>query len=439
LAAKGTLKYISASMIHTLKFKPRLLHLSLTAVFLMTLFFLLAGITGAVSGQETAVSSHLILPGDTWPALAYRYQSDLQTLNPHMNRQRQPAIGAAITIPQDAVEQMGTLVRTNDGGLLATAARHNLSPWTIALQNELPHPYRPLFNQPLFLPGDAPPRDLPAGFQTLELSQTVAHPGQAVGWRAELSKPVSVTAVLDDSPFVVVGDGRYRVGLIGTGAFYGSGEPELGIQPAGQPFWTQPWRFADPNTWDYQELTYTGTAAEIDQAAIDAERARLRQIWNVVTPQPLFDAPFTRPITGYLGVSSSYGARRSINGGPYNRYHEGVDFSAYGGTPVTAPAGGTVVLAEPLYVRGGAVIIDHGLGVYTGYYHMSEVLAEAGTAVAPGDILGKVGTTGLSTGNHLHWDLLIGNTWVDAAAWVEQEMACWVLAGLGRDCAPPGF
>ncbi len=177
------------------------------------------------------------------------------------------------------------------------------------------------------------------------------------------------------------------------------------------------------------------TAAEIDQAAIDEERARLREIWSQVSPEPLWQDSFREPIADYLEISSTFGARRSTNGGPYNRYHEGVDFSAYGGTPVLAPAGGVVVVAEPLYVRGGAVIIDHGLGVYSGYYHLSEIFVEAGTAVSPGDPLGAVGTTGLSTGNHLHWDLLIGTTWVDAAAWLEQDMACWILDGWGKPCS----
>lgn len=386
-----------------------------------------------VSAQ--AAATHVVLPGDTWEALALRYGTDVQALNPHMNQQRQPTIGTEIVVP-DGGEQLGSLVRSGDGGLLATAVLHQTSPWTIALQNGLSHPYQPTFYQPLFLPGgEEPPRDLPVGFESLELSQVVAHPGQALGFRVETMMPVSTTAVLADLPFVVTENGRYQVGLVGTGAFYGSGEPELVIQVDGAPLWTQPWRFADPNTWDYQEITYTGEAAEIDQAAIDEERARLREIWSQVSPEPLWQDAFQEPIADYLEISSTFGARRSTNGSPYNRYHEGVDFSAYGGTPVLAPAGGVVVVAEPLYVRGGAVIIDHGLGVYSGYYHLSEVLVEAGTAVSPGDPIGEVGTTGLSTGNHLHWDLLIGTTWVDAAAWVEQDMACWILAGWGQPCA----
>ncbi len=395
--------------------------------------------TTLVGAQTTAVSTHIVYPGDTWQALAVRYDTDVQALNPHINQQRQPTIGTEIVVPVVASEQVGRLVRTGEGGLLQTAVYHQLSPWEIALQNELSHPYQPSFHQPLFLPGgDDPPRDLPVGFESMELSQLVAHPGQAVGYRAQVGQPLAVTAVLDDLPFVVTENGRYQIGLVGTGAFFGGGEPELTILVEGQPMWSQPWRFHDPNTWDYQAITYTGEAAEIDQAAIDAERAHLREIWSQVSPEPLWHEPFMEPVQNYLEVSSTYGARRSVNGGPYNRYHEGVDFSAYGGTSVLAPAGGVVVVAEPLYVRGGAVILDHGLGIYSGYYHLSDIFVEVGTAVSAGDAVGAVGTTGLSTGNHLHWDFLIGTTWVDAAAWLDQNMGCWVLAGWGEPCSNSG-
>jgi len=397
------------------------------------------GPQAAAQGQATAVSpTHLVMPGDTWTALAYRYGQDVQAVNPHPNRQRQPTIGREIALPANSTEQMGALVRSDEGGLLATAVRQNRSPWTIALQNGLASPYRPLLYQPLFLPGGAtPPQDLPAGFNRLELSQPVGEPGVALGWRTEVAETAVISATLDDAPFVLVSNGRYRVGLIGVGAFYGSGEPDLNIQvDDDQPLWSQPWRFADRPDWVYQELTYTGTAAEITQADIDAERARLQEIWAQVTPQPYWSAPFALPIRDYLSITSTYGDRRSVNGGPYNRYHEGVDFSAYGGTTVFAPAAGQVVVAEVLRVRGGAVILDHGAGIHSGYYHLSDILVEPGQMVAPGEAIGAVGTTGLSTGNHLHWDFLIGRTWIDAQSWLAQDMACWIRTGLGETCLP---
>lgn len=410
------------------------------------IFFLLIGVWAfsqritAVSAQQT---SHLVQPGDTWAALAARYNLDVVTVqaaNPHMNQQRQPTIGTAVFIPTVASERAGRVVRPF-GSLLETAVLSGVPYWQLAQQNQVENPFRPLLLQPLFVPGgDTPPRELPMGFETLELSQVPAHPGQAIGWRAVASAPLAATAQLNEIRGTVAGNGRFLVGLLATGAFYmGTDgynigkEPELLITPENSPAWAQPWLFSN-NQWEYQELTLTGAAAEIDQESIQQERERLFAIWSQVTPTPSWASPYQLPITNYLSITSTYGARRSYNGGPYRTYHEGLDFAAYGGTPVFAPAAGTAVVAEFLYVRGGAVILDHGLGVYTGYYHMSSIAIEPGQAVQPGDLLGEVGTTGLSTGNHLHWDLLVVATWVDPAAWMEQNMACWVLAGWGTPC-----
>ncbi|MEW5986243.1 MAG: peptidoglycan DD-metalloendopeptidase family protein [Chloroflexota bacterium] len=401
------------------------------------------------AAQSPAPYQHVVLPGDTWAALAWRFDltpAALQAANPHFNRQRQPTIGAAVLIPAtESVERSGVLIRVNEGGLLQTAARYHHSPWSLSLANGFAHPFYPLLYRPLFLPGGAtPPIDLPAGFHSLELSAVPSHPGEALAIRAQVNAAVSSTIQLAGRPFNIFTDsaessipssphpGRL-VALGGTGAFFPPGDHELTVQTAGQPLWSQPWRMVD-REWGYEQLTLTGAAAAIDQASIIQERARLFQIWNQASPLPLWDTPFQRPIIDYLEQSGFYGSRRSYNGGPYSTYHEGVDFSAWAGTPVYAPAGGTVVLAETLYVRGGAVIIDHGLGVYTGLYHLSRVLAQPGQVVRPGDPVGEVGTTGLSTGNHLHWDLLVAGTWVDAAVWLEQDIGCWVLAGLGRPC-----
>jgi murein DD-endopeptidase MepM/ murein hydrolase activator NlpD len=371
-------------------------------------------------------------------ALAYRYDTSpdaLQQLNPHPNRQRQPAIGSTISLPAEVTTRNGQLIRPFQGGLLQTAVRYSQSPWQLAIQQQIDHPYRPLLYRPLFLPGgDEPPRELPPGLVALSLSQTPALPGQALGVRAELAAESHIQGQLAGAGDLVWGaNGRFQVGLIGTGAFFGTGTPALLLQVEGQPAWSQPWRFVD-DEWIFQQITLTGAAAQIDQQSIAEERARLFELWSEVTPDPQWQASFQLPLDSYLTISAPFGARRSYNGGPYRTYHEGVDFSAYGGTPVMAPARGTVALAEFLYVRGGAVILDHGLGIYSGYYHLSSVLTEVGQVVEPGQIIGEVGTTGLSTGNHLHWDLLVGGVWIDAAAWMEQDMACWILAGLKRPC-----
>lgn len=382
----------------------------------------------------------VVQPGDSWAALAMRFDTDeasLRALNPHMNRTRQPAIGRPLIVPEAASERTGRLLRVGDGGLLQTAARQRISPWVLATLNGRESPYTPGFFAPLYLPGEGTIRDLPPGVRTMELSAIPALPGQALGLRGTTEADVTdIVGELDGLDIAFATAANRFAGVVGTGAFYAGGEPELVIRTGDAPAWSQPLAF-DEQEWIYQQLTLTGQAAEIDQQARDEERARLRELWTVVTPTPLWKEAFRTPINDYLEVSAGYGARRSYNGGPYLTYHEGVDFSAYAGTPVMAPAAGVVVLAEPLYVRGGAVILDHGLGVFSGYYHLSAVHVAVGQSVQPGDLLGEVGTTGLSTGNHLHWDLLINGIWVDAAQWQAQGLDCWLLEGIGEACVPP--
>ncbi|MCP4220068.1 MAG: M23 family metallopeptidase, partial [bacterium] len=410
----------------------RVKHLKLWAVVAL----LLTGLSiSALAARAQGTRPFPIQPGDTWSALAFRFgveEAALRESYGHINRQRQPVIGETLLLP-DGAEQMGKLIRPFAGGLLETAVTHNLSPWTVALQNQR-SPYQPLFYGPLFLPSSTPPRDLPVGFEGLELSKIPANPGESLGIRSTFTQDKAFQVYLNNSPFTTAANGRHFVALNGTGAFFGGGTPELLIHSADSaPAWSQPWLFVDKQ-WSYQQITLTGTAATITSEEIQQERERLFTIWRQVTPLPQWQAEFDFPVDAYLEISSEYGARRSYNGGPYRSYHEGVDFSAYGGTAVTAPAAGTIVLAEFLKVRGGTVIIDHGLGVYSGYYHMSGIETAVGTQVSAGDLIGKVGTTGLSTGNHLHWDLLVNAIWIDAKAWTKQNSACWILEGLGKDC-----
>lgn len=415
----------------------------LSRVFCLFLFVaLLSPAARPLAAQEdpqTATVQHIVRPGDTWTALAIRYnvaKSDLQAANPHPNPLRNPVIGDAIAVPaNDSEGRTGTLLRKRSGGLLQLALLNNRSPWELALSNGLPHPARPLFGQAIFVAGtEAQPLDLPIGFQSLELSAVPAQPGWPLAFRAttEEGPAAVITATVGTAQFESFSQPGRIVGVGATGAFFTPGAPELTVKTANG-LWSQPWRFV-PGIWDHDQITLTGAAAAIDQAAIAAERERMFAIWSQVTPEPLWQGPFRTPIDDYLGISSTYGARRSYNGGPYSSYHEGVDFSAYRGTPVFAAGDGVVVLAEPLYVRGGAVVIDHGLSIFSGYYHMSAVHAAPGQQVSAGDLIGEVGTEGLSSGNHLHWDFLVAEVWVDARVWNQQNLSCWILEGRGRDC-----
>jgi murein DD-endopeptidase MepM/ murein hydrolase activator NlpD len=148
------------------------------------------------------------------------------------------------------------------------------------------------------------------------------------------------------------------------------------------------------------------------EARAAAETKRLREIYDRVTPERLWNGKFQMPLTGDF-KGSNFGKRRILNGHAGSP-HSGVDFPAPTGTPVHAAQKGRVVLAEELYFSGNSVIVDHGLGIYTFYCHFSEIDAKVGDEVEAGTVLGKVGATGRVTGPHLHWGLQVEHARVNA-------------------------
>jgi murein DD-endopeptidase MepM/ murein hydrolase activator NlpD len=142
------------------------------------------------------------------------------------------------------------------------------------------------------------------------------------------------------------------------------------------------------------------------------EAQRLREIYATATPNKLWQGKFRVPLAG-ITSGANFGRRRVLNGQPSSP-HTGVDFPAPTGTPVRAAQAGRVVLAEPLYFAGNTVVIDHGLGIYTLYGHLSEISVKAGDQLPARALLGKVGATGRVTGPHLHWGLTIAGARVNA-------------------------
>jgi murein DD-endopeptidase MepM/ murein hydrolase activator NlpD len=156
---------------------------------------------------------------------------------------------------------------------------------------------------------------------------------------------------------------------------------------------------------------------------VNAELARMTQLFAGTspdgwTPRSRFTLPLAPEVK--FEASSPFGSRRTYGSTPGLGVHAGEDFAVAPGTPVLAPVAGTVVLAEPLFVRGNAVVIDHGRGVYSGYWHMQSLNVKAGDRVLPGQVLGMVGSTGLSTGAHLHWEMRVDGVAVDPLQWVEK-------------------
>ncbi|MGH9368283.1 MAG: M23 family metallopeptidase, partial [Thermoanaerobaculia bacterium] len=143
---------------------------------------------------------------------------------------------------------------------------------------------------------------------------------------------------------------------------------------------------------------------------IREERERVAQVWETGEARRLWAGPFRDPVEAPAG--SNFGARRVFNGQPRSR-HTGVDFAAPAGAPVTAPAPGRVALAEVHYFSGGTVILDHGGGLFTTYFHLSRLDVREDEPVETGDRIGAVGATGRATGPHLHWGARLRGARID--------------------------
>jgi murein DD-endopeptidase MepM/ murein hydrolase activator NlpD len=158
----------------------------------------------------------------------------------------------------------------------------------------------------------------------------------------------------------------------------------------------------------------------LDPALVQAEREKVNAVFAGVGESRLWDGIFAFPLSGDLRTTAPFGQRRSYGGGPVTSYHTGHDYGADAGTPILAPISGTVALAEPLQVRGNVVILDHGLGVYSAFWHLSRIDVQAGQPVGQGEVVGLVGNTGLSTGPHLHWEMRVLGVPVDPIQWTRQ-------------------
>jgi murein DD-endopeptidase MepM/ murein hydrolase activator NlpD len=134
---------------------------------------------------------------------------------------------------------------------------------------------------------------------------------------------------------------------------------------------------------------------------------------------PLWSAPFIWPVKGT--VTTDFGFIRYVNNIDNGR-HSGIDIAALSGTPVLAGNDGIVVFSGNLYQTGFTIIIYHGLDLYTTYGHLSMLKAQENQRVTKGDTIGLVGSTGLSTGPHLHLTFRVGEIPVDPYLFLENEV-----------------
>ena len=380
--------------------------------------------------------------GEDWRSLARRYRLPPEEFA-RLNRLASPYqlyAGRPVTVVGDGEgpHRWPALARVQlapNESLLELAARHGLNPWTLRWLNHLAAPSEAMGNDVLFRPatdghdqplGALPPEVLEVRWtpdpriqgETWELFVTLSTargpvPPPEGAWRDRPLHFAAWEASDADRTFVALG-GVHALARV---------EPHPlrlgGTLPDGRSWAFEQEQPIVAGDYGFEELTVPPEFLDVTVA--QAESARLRELMTQYTPERYWQGPFQAP-SPYGGdcINSLFGTRRSYNDGALWGYHAGVDLCGGLGTPITAAADGVVVLAEELTVRGGAVVIDHGWGVFSGYWHLSRIEVQPGQRVRAGEEIGKAGSTGRSTGPHLHWELWVGGVPVNPLTWLER-------------------
>lgn len=221
------------------------------------------------------------------------------------------------------------------------------------------------------------------------------------------------------TPSVSVWNGRHvALAMMGTDVLTarpGAAPLEIRAVAGGRPFtWQRKIRITS-KTYPRQELRLpkkmvTPPASVLDR--IKQERKRTGAAKNTWSDRRMWRLPFYRPVPGK--TTSVYGLRRVLNNIPKNP-HRGMDFRAATGSPVKSVAQGRVILVEDHYYAGNSIYIDHGNGVVSLYFHLEKFLVKPGDTVGRGEVIGLAGSTGRSTGPHLHLSVSVNGQLVDPA------------------------
>jgi murein DD-endopeptidase MepM/ murein hydrolase activator NlpD len=380
-------------------------------------------------GVTGTLGAHPLEPGETLDSVALRLGFQRETLI-HLNHLVNPDL-LYINEPIIIVDQLdggaaiphGIMYPRRAGqGLLSLAAALNQNPWTLAEVNRLPNPgLAPAWLGLVAPGGDLPVKALPFPVQDIQIHPLPPDRGRTVSIHLQMQQPVTVTGTLgewplhfnvenENSQYALLGINRltnpdlYRLTISVTGAAGDRAQFSQTLPVREGHYSSDPMLIVDPAT--------------IDPAVTVPELEKIKAITAPFTPTRYWKDIFVVPSVG--GLRSVYGSLRAYNGGPYDSFHTGADFSGAEDRPVTAPAPGVVVFTGELTVRGNATIIDHGWGVYTGYWHQSVIQVKVGDQVETGQQIGFQGATGRVTGPHLHWELWVGGFQVDPLQWTTE-------------------
>jgi len=387
------------------------------------------GLNG-ISGELT---THTIGVGEYLNNFVLKYQIPKNILT-QVNRITSPneiyaGSNLIISVDQAKPKIKARLVQKTNQSVFESAVILGVNPWKLSIENNLTANTQLLPSDIVYLKSDENAEEISSitsllksiSIDPLPLSQ-----GNTVTINVISNQPINLTGKLNgfDLHFFQNAENNYYA----LQGIYAMAEPGLssfllnGSSSDGQNFSFQQMLLLKQTAFQKDPPLEVSDQA-IDPAITKPEDDYVKGLVSVISDDKLWSGKFLNPVDEPVCYKSKFGNRRSFNGSDYIYFHTGLDFGVCAPSHnIYAAASGKVIFAGPLTIRGNVVFIDHGQGIFSGYFHQSQIKVNVGDVVHAHQLIGIIGATGERvTGPHLHFEIWVNGVQVDPLDWLQNN------------------
>lgn len=392
-----------------------------------------------LEGVSGVLRTETVPYGDNLRSLQRRTQAP-QSILRKLNRLVSPTelyAGVSLIVPlDDDLPTLSARVSLAPGEtLLEEAIRQDSDPWTLLEINSLSGTSTVLPGEVLYTLANEATEGNATGLPSAFLSASVDKLPLAQGSTATIRVSVVENVVLSGS---LVSDQEYALQFFpdGENKFVALQGVHAMTEPGAYPLRLEA-TYPDGRVESFEQMVLIVTGGypndpilivppeTLDPTITQGEHDELIATISQVNPERFWIGVFQNPSVYEDCFTSRYGSRREYRASDQSLtiygFHSGLDFCGGTGLQINSAADGVVVFAGETIVRGNATIIDHGQGVFTGYWHQSENYVAVGDTIEAGQVIGLVGATGRVTGAHLHWEVWVNQVQVNPMAWLNQR------------------